>query len=124
MSEPEEVLALVKEIGVGRLGGADGCMCLHFNIRRVDIDVSCGKGRDRGLWISSRSMDYWDSSTANDSSIKMLRPIAEEVARQVEDSDGRGPVPIHYHEWGKERAPAIDGESVRVAGKLLPPQSR
>lgn len=100
MREPEKVLAILKEVGVWRLAHWDGCTCTHFNVRHVDVDVSCGKGRDRGLWISSKSLDYWDGKS-NGCDENLLRPIAEEVARQIQESDGRGPIPIpiHFREW-------------------------
>jgi hypothetical protein len=89
--EPQRVLQLMREIGVWRLGNCDGCMCTSFSIRYVDIDVSCGKGRERGVWVSSGSMDYSDTD--------LLQPIAEEIRRQIEEADGRGPMAVHLHEW-------------------------
>lgn len=94
-SEPELVLELIREVGVHRLANWDGCICSHFSIRNVNVDMSCGKGRDRGLWIESRSGDY-----ENGDHDALLRPIAEEVVRQAA-TDGRGPMPIHFHEWKK-----------------------
>src|SRR6185312_17385679 len=97
MQEPEKVLALIKEMEVWRLGNFDGCCCCRFSLRNVDVEVGCGKGGDRGVWVSSPSMDYWDRMTEDSSDERMLRPIAEEVARQVEASDHRGPLPLHFY---------------------------
>lgn len=96
------VVDLIREVGVGRLGFFDGCTCCSFSVRTVDVDVSCGKGRERAVWISSRSLDYWDQSTPNGNDESLLRPIAEEVAKQVENADGRGPIPLHFHPWGEK----------------------
>jgi hypothetical protein len=90
MSEPEKVLTIIKEIECWRLGNWDGCLCSRFSIRNVDVEISCGKGRDRGIWVSSASLDYMD--------VKLLHPIAEEVQRQVEGGDHRGHAPIYLHE--------------------------
>lgn len=97
--EHEIVLDLVKEVGAARLGHWDGCTCSGFEIRGVRVDVACGKGRNRGIWITTpHSGDYPDGHEGE----AMLRPIAEEVARQVEKGDCRGPIPIHFHEWKPE----------------------
>lgn len=90
-SEEELVLELIKEVGIKRLGNWDGCACSWFSVRNVNVDISCGKGGDRGIWVHSRSMDYDDS--------ELLRPIAEEVKCQVEQSDRRGPIQFYLHEW-------------------------
>lgn len=94
------VIDLLREVRVGRLGGFDGCTCCHFKVLDVDIDVACGKGRNRGIWVFSHSMDFYDSEYKPRED--MLRPIAEEVAKQVQEADSRGPVPIYCREWNKE----------------------
>lgn len=94
------VVDLVREIGVSRLIGYDGCYCGQFEVRRVKVDIACGKGRDRAIWIWSHSDDFCNSEYKPDE--ENLRPIAEEVARQVEESDWRGPLPIHYRKWNRE----------------------
>lgn len=95
MSEPEKVLAIIQEARVWRLSNCDGCMCGGFELRNVKVDIACGKGRKRGIWVSSRSCDYIE----NDES---LRQIGEEVAKQVAVSDRRGPLVVHCREWSKE----------------------
>jgi hypothetical protein len=80
MSEPEKVVAIIKEVGAWRLGNWDGCTCSHFSIRNVQIDVGCGKGSPRNVHVSSRSGDYDGENAA-------LRMIGEEVARQVQEAD-------------------------------------
>lgn len=81
MSETQKVVALIKELECWRLGNWDGCCCSRFSIRNVDVDISCGKGREQAVWVSSHSMDYDDKS--------LLRPIMAEVIRQVTEQSGR-----------------------------------
>lgn len=92
MSEAKEVVELIREVGVFRLGMCDGCICCHFSVRNVDVYIACGKGVDRGIWVSSQSMSY-DNGEWGDG--EPLNEIAEEVHRQVEGSDMRGPIPVH-----------------------------
>jgi hypothetical protein len=94
------VVDLVKEVGVSRLVGYDGCFCGQFEVRSVKVDIACGKGRDRAIWIWSHNDDFYDSEYKLDT--EALRPIAEEVAKQVEEADCRGPLPVHYREWNKD----------------------
>ncbi len=100
--EHEVVVDLIREVGVGRLGNFDGCVCCHFEVRNVSVDVACGKGRNRGVWVSSGSLDYYDQEQ-NCLDESLLRPIADEVKRQIEDADGhmRGTIAAHCRAWCK-----------------------
>jgi hypothetical protein len=92
MTEPEKVLAIVREVGVWRLGNWDGCVCSSFSIRNVDVDISCGKGRDQGVWISSPSYEYNDR--------EQLRPIAVEIVRQLDEQANRAaPFKWYFGPW-------------------------
>lgn len=92
VSEPERVAALIREIQCWRLGNWDGCCCSRFSLRNVDVDISCGKGREQAVWVSSPSMDY-DGE-------KDLRPIMDEVVRQLNEQSGRLPQFAQYFkEW-------------------------
>ena len=84
--EHMKVVDLIREVGVDRLGAFDGCACCRFNVRNVDVRIGCGKGPERAVWISSPSLDYEDEA--------LLRPIADEIVRQVEAMDGRGPIGV------------------------------
>jgi hypothetical protein len=89
MSEQQKVLAIVRKLGLWRLGNLDGCCCCSFQIRNISVEVSCGscgKGMDRGVRVSSKSMDFTRS--------EQLLLVAEEVKRQLEECDGRGDAPI------------------------------
>jgi hypothetical protein len=93
MSEPEKVLAIIKEVGTWRLANFDGCVCSSFSIRNVEVDISCGKGRDRAVRVYSCSFDYEENHD------ELLRPIAEELKRQIEESCHRGLIPISFKPW-------------------------
>jgi hypothetical protein len=93
MSEPDMVLAIIKELGIYRLGNCDGCVCSSFSLRNVHVDISCGKGTDRAVRVYSYSGDYDEDHD------RLLKPIAQEVQRQVEEADMRGPAPIIFQPW-------------------------
>jgi len=38
-----ETANLIKDVGVDRLGSFDGCLCTHFAVQNVSVDVSCRK---------------------------------------------------------------------------------
>lgn len=82
MTEPEKVVSLIRLLECWRLGNWDGCCCSRFSIRGVDVDISCGKGGQQAVWVSSPSLDYMDK--------ELLRPIMDEVIRQVTEQSGRG----------------------------------
>lgn len=85
--EVQDIVDLVREVGVYRLCSRDGCTCGGFTVRNVEVEVSCGKGFDRGVRVFSNHFDYHGREDS-------LLPVAREVARQVEEDDGRGPVPV------------------------------
>lgn len=84
--EPEIVARIIREVGCDTLGNWDGCCCSSFSIRNVDVEIRCGKGGDEhAVYVHSVSMDYDDK--------ELLRLIAAEVAKQVDEKSGRaGPV--------------------------------
>ena len=94
--ENELVLDLIKEVGIHRLCDLDGCICSGFTVRNVTVDIACGKGRGRGIWVYSNSMDY-------DMNEGWLEPILAEVLRQAEAlGDGRGPFKTYLRPWKRE----------------------
>lgn len=88
MTETEKVVAIVRKVGCWRLGNWDGCCCSRFSVRNVDVEISCGKGREQAVWVSSKSLDYIDAA--------FLKPIMAEVIRQVTEQSGRGGVFAEY----------------------------
>jgi hypothetical protein len=82
MTEPEKVVALIRDIGCERLGHWDGCCCSRFSVRNVDVEIACGKGsREQAVWVSSESLDYVNG--------RGLEPVMAEVIRQVVEQSGR-----------------------------------
>lgn len=88
MTEPQIVVALIREVECWRLGNWDGCCCSSFEIRNVRVDISCGKGREQAVWVSSESLDYPQG----------LNPIMDEVIRQLTEQSGRGGSFARYFE--------------------------
>lgn len=80
MTETEKVVAIIRDVQCWRLGNWDGCCCCNFSVRNVDVDISCGKGREQAVWVSSVSDDY--------SVTGFLRPIMDEVVRQLAEQSG------------------------------------
>lgn len=115
----DEVVDLIRGVGVHRLGYFDGCPCSSFSVLGVEVDISCGRGRKKGVWIVARSSDYWDFETGG-MDLGMLRPIGEEVARQLDQLSNRGPFEVHYREWNKDLDsdcyPPLKTEVAAIAG--------
>lgn len=86
MAGYETAADLIREIGIGRLGGFDGCKCTSFAVRGVEVEVGCRKssGMDSvfpdffgiGLRITSGHMDNGPDE---------LQAVAREVVEQLRD---------------------------------------
>lgn len=81
MSETDKVVSIIKDVQCWRLGKWDGCCCSHFSIREVEVDIACGKGKEQSVTVRSGSSDFPDENS--------LRPIMDEVIRQVTEQSGR-----------------------------------
>jgi hypothetical protein len=88
----EEGVALIKEVGVSRLGGYDGCACTSFEVRGFEVCVGCRKGSGGHIGsqidpdfygtivrVSSGHMDIDETDCAL---------VAQEVLRQVSEGGG------------------------------------
>jgi hypothetical protein len=82
MSQTEDVVSLIKEVRCWRLGYWDGCCCSRFSVRNVDVEISCGKERERAIWVSSTSIDYLDDA--------LLHPIMAEIVKQLTECSYQG----------------------------------
>lgn len=82
-----QALELVKEVGIYKLSGTDGCLCMRCEVQGVYIDIACRKSGaamdqiDPGFFgvklrVHSRHLDAGGDE---------LRAIANEVARQLRD---------------------------------------
>ena len=95
------VLDILRKIGIDRLGYWDGCCCGEFHIHGVNIDVACGKGRNKGVYISARYDDFCDPDTGKTDE-NLLQPVADEVVAQLEEKSSRAKVwPVHFRAWEK-----------------------
>ena len=91
--ETNKILNLIKKNPCWELGNWDGCCCCDFSIRDVNFQISCGKGREKGVWVWSDNGDYHQSDEDHDN---LLRPIAEEISAQCKECSTRsGDFPIH-----------------------------
>lgn len=95
MSEPDKLLAIIKHVRIWRLGNHDGCICSSFALRGVNFDISCGKGQPRAVRVYSQSGDYDNNHDA------LLRPVASEVRRQAQESDGGGEIAVFFAPQGQ-----------------------
>lgn len=94
----QAALALIRDVGVWKLGDFDGCLCGHFVVKGVEVDIACRKssgshGRTTMLRVHSESLD---------ASIEELVPIADEVRRQIGEGDGT-PIATRYCDWLKDK---------------------
>ena len=85
----KEALSIIKEIGVDRLGGFDGCICTSFEVQGVEVHLGCRKGS--GGYIGRQIKDDFYGTIVRVTSRHMdrddaaLAEIAEEVRRQLTD---------------------------------------
>lgn len=99
-------IALIKKIGIYGLGGNDGCPCTNFEVQNVHVDVSCHKSQ-RTVRVYSHHADFCDENYRRDQ--RFLRPIADEVLRQVDgyyDAGGEYAADflVKFCSWDEERA--------------------
>lgn len=52
------VVDLIRQVGVSMLCSRDGCTCGGFAVRNIEVEISCGKGEDRGVRVFSKHFDY------------------------------------------------------------------
>lgn len=92
----QQVLDILKEMTIYRLSLCDGCMCGGFELRGITVQISCGKGGRRAVWVSpDHNGDFEDEDP-------LLTPILKEVISQVMEADGRGEMSGFLHPWNRE----------------------
>ena len=67
-------LDLIKDVGVATLGGFDGCLCTHFSVQGVSVDVGCRKSSNRATVRVYSNQEIPRS---------YLEEIAEEIAKHL-----------------------------------------
>lgn len=70
-----DTAALIREVGVWRLGATDGCDCTHFEVQATRVEVSCQRS-GRSIAVSKTCHDDYGPNRA------MLEAVAAEVQRQ------------------------------------------
>lgn len=99
------VIELIREVGIYRLGGNDGCPCTNFEVQNVKVDVSCHKS-EQTVRVHTHHADWADDDyQATDT--RLLEPIAREVLRQVDDYYQAGGeyaagFTVRYRSWESE----------------------
>lgn len=103
----DSAIALIREHGLGGLGGYDGCPCTEFEVHSVRVQISCHKsGSGPRIYVSSGSMDY---------DLASLGEVAVVVADKFEQEWGRV-----YEVILNDRT--YDGEEAFRKGAPLPQQ--
>jgi hypothetical protein len=82
-------LKLIRDIGVGGLGGFDGCLCTSFEVHGVKVDVSCRKssGSDTAgsEFYGTLVRVHSDHMDADDGLVSIAQEVAEQVLDQSPD---------------------------------------
>lgn len=78
---------LIKEVGVRSLSDTDGCLCMHFRVRGISVDVHCRKSNSA---IDTIYPDFFGivvrvHSFHDDYRKEEVVAVAREVASQLED---------------------------------------
>lgn len=84
-----EALKLLKEVGVYRLCGTDGCLCMSCKVQGVTIDVTCRKSNGYG-WVRKVMPEFRGTlvrvySRHLDKCGDDLAAIAKEIAAQISE---------------------------------------
>lgn len=86
MRPEEEALKLMREVGIYGLGGNEGCPCTDFKVHGIAVSVSCHKS-SKTVSVYGTPIDFIKGNGDDVPyyvDTERLRPIAEEVLRQVD----------------------------------------
>lgn len=88
--DAKAAIELLREVGIYRLCGTEGCLCMSCEIQGISIDVSCRKSN--GSRIEELPEFYGTvirvSSHHLDSNAAELQLVADEVKAQLESNGG------------------------------------
>jgi hypothetical protein len=92
---------LLKEIGLSRLVGFEGCICGTCSIQGVTIDVSCRKSTGSSgsctlIRVHSRHMDVKPSE---------LEKVAQEVVNQIHMIERLVPIKVRFCDYDDDHEP-------------------
>lgn len=96
------MVALLRKYSFWGLAGADGCICGSIEVFGISVDVSCRKSSD-GVIPSGfygtivRVVAHHIYASESD-----VRPVAEEMVRQVHEGYAHLPVYVLFTECGKD----------------------
>jgi hypothetical protein len=85
----EEVVTLLREVGLRRLMGSDGCNCGYVMLRGYHIDRSCHKS-ESSLRVYAQGVDSMPAD---------LALIATEALAQMREEDGWSDILVRYCDY-------------------------
>lgn len=96
---------LIKEIGIYRLCGTDGCLCMSCHVQGISVDISCRKSdaaieTPRPGFFGVKLRVHSGSMDANGPDLK---EVAEEVCRQLADEGYAIAVRYCEYKYDKEQ---------------------
>lgn len=79
MADTPDIVKLIRDVGIYGLGWNSGCPCTEFEVKGVQVNVSCHKG--------AREITVTEKQDFNGYTRGDLELIAKEVKRQMDDHD-------------------------------------
>lgn len=95
----QKAAALIKEKGIFGLGDYDGCMCCHFEVNGVHVDISCRKSSDGAMFDGFYGTTVRVSSRHMDSDASGLAEVAVVVIEQVQENEGHLPINLRFCDY-------------------------
>jgi len=86
-----DAVALLREVGLFRLGGTDGCLCSGCEIVNYEIYFSCRKS-DKTLYVRCPSMG---------TSMEDLQAVAIEAMRQIREQDNWSELRVRFGNYAE-----------------------
>lgn len=111
----EEVVALLREVGLRRLMGSDGCNCGWVHLRGFHIDRSCHKSQS-----SLRVYLQGDGFGADHADLEL---VAREALRQMREEDGWSDIIVRYCESDYPTKDALKGKCTYCGKPRAHPES-
>ena len=117
----ERALELIRRVGIETLGGFDGCLCTHFKVQGVDVNITCRKSYDFNIIDPAfHGITIRVYSHGPDSDGAQLCEVAREVAQQIRDVQGDA-IAVRYCDYqhdDKQQCIRCDGQREMALGYL------
>lgn len=104
MSDLKRALALIKEKGLWGLGEMDGCLCCHFAVMGVAVDISCRKSSGAYHHIDPDHYGFVARIVWNidDAMPEEVAALDAEVVRQIEAQGNELPIVVRHCDWATD----------------------